>query len=164
MINYLALQSPLHYNHSKYVDDLAISEVFTLGSTSRFLTKRSGIRNLDSISQWAAHNNMHFNPTKWKEMVICQHRTKTDFPPLLTHNLPLDHVSSDKVVGIMLCNILKWNDNINEIVIKASRRFYYCNALGSLLWISLLSTLHSSAFCLGVLLRYLGNKPPSLSQ
>ena len=57
--------------------------------------------------------------------MICQLRAKPDFQPLLTNNLPLDHLSSHKVVGIMLCNTLKWNDNINAISrTTASRRLY----------------------------------------
>lgn len=70
-------------------------------------------------------------------MTICTLLTRPDPPPLLINNLPLEKVPSYKVLkGFTLCNTLKWNDNINEIVAKASKRLYNLRVLK---WAGILS-------------------------
>ena len=72
---------------------------------------------------------MNLNPKKCKEKTICTLRTRPDFPPLLNNNRRLENLPSYKVLGLALCNTLKWNDNINEIVTKASKRLYILRVL-----------------------------------
>ena len=48
---------------------------------------------------------------------------------LSINNLPLEAVSSYKVLGLTLCDTLKWNDNTNEIVSKASKRLHILRIL-----------------------------------
>ena len=72
---------------------------------------------------------MNLNPKKGKEMTICTLRSRPDFSPLLINNLPLENVPSYKVLGLTLCNTLKWNDNIKEIVTKTSKRLYILRVL-----------------------------------
>ena len=62
-------------------------------------------------------------------MTIFILRTRPDFQPLLINNLPLEHVPSYKVLGPTLCNTLKWNDDIKEIVNKASKLLYILRVL-----------------------------------
>ena len=72
---------------------------------------------------------MNLNPKKCKEKTICTLRTRPDFPPLLNNNRRLENLPSYKVLCLALCNTLKWNDNINEIVTKASKRLYILRVL-----------------------------------
>ena len=72
---------------------------------------------------------MNLNPKKCKEKTICTLRTRPEFPPLLNNNRPLENLPSYKVLGLTLCNTLKWNDNINGIVTKASKRLYILRVL-----------------------------------
>ena len=119
MIKDLSVQSTLRSTHGKYVDDLTISEVVTVGVTSPLQF------DLDVISQWSSQDQVNLNLKKCKEMTICTLLTRPDPPPLLINNLPLEKVPSYKVLkGLTLCNTLKWNDNINAIVAKASKRLY----------------------------------------
>ena len=118
MINDLATRSPLHSNHWKYVDDVTISETISLGETSSLQS------DIDCISQWALHNNMNLNPKKCKIMTICPRSTKPAPLVISINNLPLESVKSYKVLGLTLSDTLKWNDNINEIVSKASKRLH----------------------------------------
>ena len=64
---------------------------------------------------------MNLNPKKCKITTICPLQTKPVSPMLSINNLPLEAVSSYKVLGLTLCDTLKWNDNTNEIVSKASK-------------------------------------------
>lgn len=124
MIKDLSVQSILRSTHGKYVDDLTISEVVTVGVTSPLQS------DLDVISQWSSQNIVNLNLKKCKEMTICALLTRPDPPPLLSNNLPLEKVPSFKVLkGLTLCNTLKWSDNINEIVAKASKRLYNLRVL-----------------------------------
>ena len=56
MINDLAIHSPLRSSHWKYVDDVTISEVTSLGEASSLQN------HINCISQWAQQNNMNLNP------------------------------------------------------------------------------------------------------
>ena len=123
MINDLAVHSPLCSRHWKYVDDCTIYEVTSLG-------KASSLQNdINCISQWSQQNNMNLNPKKCKIMTICPLKTKPVSPMLSINNLPLEAVSSYKVLGLTLCDTLKWNDNTNEIISKASKRLHILRVL-----------------------------------
>ena len=122
-INDLATHSPLRSNHWKHVDDVTISEVSSLGEVSSLQN------DIDCISQWALQNNMNLNPKKCKIMTICPLKIKPVSPMLSINNLPLEAVSSYKVLGLTLCDTLKWNDNTNDIVSKASKRLHILRVL-----------------------------------
>ena len=113
MINDLAMKSPIKSSHWKYVDDITISEVITSGASSVLQS------DLDTISSWAKHDNMNLNPKKCKEMIICPLKIPPDITPLNINGCDLKKVSSHKVLGIILSDNLKWNDNIREVVTKA---------------------------------------------
>ena len=110
------VRSPLRSSHWKYIDDVTISEVTSLGEASSLQS------NIDCISQWALQNNMNINPKKCKVMTICPLKSIPDIPTLIVNNLPLDSVSSYEVLGLTLSDTLKWNDNTTEIISKASKR------------------------------------------
>ena len=61
MINDLAIHSPLRSSHWKYVDDIAKSEVTSLGEASSLQN------DINCISQWAQQNNMNLNPLKMQD-------------------------------------------------------------------------------------------------
>ena len=83
MINDLAIDSPLRSSHWKYVDDVTISEVTSLGEAS-FLQNE-----IHCNSQCAQQNNMNLNPKKCKIMTICPLKTKPVAPMLSINNLHL---------------------------------------------------------------------------
>ena len=72
---------------------------------------------------------MNLNPKKCKEMVICSLRSGPDLTPLRINELPLERVSSHKVLGVTICDTLKWNEHVCEMVTKASRRLYILRVL-----------------------------------
>ena len=120
MINDLATHSPLRSSHWKYVDDVTISEVSSLGEVSSLQN------DIDCISQWAQQNNMNLNPKKCKIMTICPLKNKPLPPMLSINNLPLETVLSYKVLG--LCDTLRWNNNTNNIS-KVSKQLHILRVL-----------------------------------
>ena len=62
-------------------------------------------------------------------MTICPLKTMPVSLMFSINNLPLEAVLSYKVLGLTLCDTLKWNDNTNEIVSKASKRLHILRVL-----------------------------------
>ena len=84
---------------------------------------------LDEIQQWAEQNDMRLNVKKCKEMVICFLRQSPNIVSLHINGNPLSIVSSFKILGVTLNDHLKWNDNVNILVKKASKRLYILRIL-----------------------------------
>lgn len=122
MINDLELKS-LRTSHWKYVDDVTISESLSVHDQSTLQS------DLDEIQQWAESNDMRLNVKKCKEMTINFLRKSPVISPLYINGTPLDVVSSFKVLGITLNHQLKWSDNVDMIVKKASKRLYILRVL-----------------------------------
>ena len=59
----------------------------------------------------ACISSMNLNPKKCKEMVICPLKISPDLDSLSINDIPLDRVSSHKLLGLKLMDTLKWNDN-----------------------------------------------------
>lgn len=79
---------------------------------------------LEEIKRWALRNDMKLNGKKCREMTISFLSQQLDCPPVCIDGLPLDSVSSYKVLGVTFNNQLKWNDNVNVMVKKACKRLY----------------------------------------
>ena len=56
-------------------------------------------------------------------------RSENDIPRLLIDGLPLDLVPSFKILGLTMNNKLKWQDNTEALVKKASKRLYIIRVL-----------------------------------
>lgn len=72
---------------------------------------------------------MNLNPKKCKEMLICPLQHHPDLAPLMVNGVPLEKVSSHKVLGLVIMDNVKWNNNINEIIAKASKRLHIIRVL-----------------------------------
>ena len=55
-------------------------------------------------------------------MRICFLKDPIEFPRLKIDNQQLELVTSHKVLGLVIQNNLKWNNHIESIVAKASKR------------------------------------------
>ena len=118
MVNDLACRS----SYWKYFDDITISEVVPLGSPSTIQD------DLDSITAWAEENCMNLNP-KCKEMRLSLLAKDLNVLQLTVNDMYLEKVSVHKVLGITLCDKLKWGQNTKEIVDKACKRLYLLSVL-----------------------------------
>ncbi|CAB4009334.1 RNA-directed DNA polymerase from mobile element jockey [Paramuricea clavata] len=122
MINDLELASS-STDHWKYVDDVTISESLKKNEVSVLQS------DLNTIERWTVNNNMKLNGKKCKEMIVSFVRSENDIPRLLIDGLPLDLVPSFKLLGLTMNNKLKWQDNTEALVKKASKRLYIIRVL-----------------------------------
>ena len=118
MINDLELASS-STDHWKYVDDVTISESLKKNEVSVLLS------DLNTIERWTVNNNMKLNGKKCKEMIVSFVRSENDIPRLLIDGLPLDLVP----LGLTMNNKLKWQDNAEALVKKASKCLYIIRVL-----------------------------------
>ena len=84
---------------------------------------------LNIIASWSSSNWMKLNAEKCKEMRICFLKDPIEFPHLKIDNQQLELVSSHKVLGLVIQNNLKWNNHIESIVTKASKRLHILRVL-----------------------------------
>ena len=119
MVNDLACRS----SYWKCVDDITISKVVPHGSPS---TIQDG---LDSITAWAEENCLNLNPKKCKEMRLSFLAKGLDVLQLTVHDTYLEKVSMHKVLGITLCDNVKWGQNTKEIVDQACEHLYLLRVL-----------------------------------
>ena len=108
----------------KFVDDISTSEGITKDSNSKFQSC------IDSINSWASCNLMKLNPKKCKELRVCFLGKRLIYhAPLLIDGHALEVVRSHKVLGLVIQNDLKWNEHIESVVSKASKRLYIIRTL-----------------------------------
>ena len=104
----------------KFVDDTTALEILPL---------RNGISLLNvavnDIHKFSIEHNTKLNPKKGKEMLInyMQYDNFTTRPIVLGTNT-VECVTTYKLLGIIVSNDLKWNEHINYISKKASKRLY----------------------------------------
>ena len=93
----------------KYVDDISISEVVPHGFPSTIQD------DLDSIAARVEENCMNLNPKKCKNMRLSFLAKDLDVLRLSVNDTYLEKVSVHQVLGITLCDNLKWGQNTKEI-------------------------------------------------
>lgn len=122
MVNDLRVNSP-NMKMWKFVDDVSSSENLT--SNSSLATQST----LDSIDSWASNNWMKLNVKKCKELRVCFLKETPQLSPLTIDGHVLERVQSHKVLGLIIQNNLKWDEQIRSIVTKASKRLYILRVL-----------------------------------
>lgn len=120
MINDLTVEGFL--NH-KYMDDTTLSEQLS----DLNLSEMQGAAN--HVSQWTDDNNCKINATKTKEMVISFKRCRPQIAPLTINNIVIEQVSHSKLLGVIIADNLKWDQHINYICSKASKRLHFLTRL-----------------------------------
>ena len=100
----------------KYVDDVSLSEGLIGNSNSNIQTS------LNSVASWSHSNWMKPNDKKGKKMRLCFLKEPINLPHLKIDDQQLELVTSHKVLGLVIQNNLKWNNHIEYIVTKASKR------------------------------------------
>ena len=116
MINDLVLSDSRVW---KYVDDTTTSEVVPKGGISSAQTIA------DKVAEWSQNNRVQLNTDKCKELRISFAKMKQVFEPVKVDGKELEVVTRAKLLGITLSSDLSWNDHINEVIKKASKRLYF---------------------------------------
>ena len=107
----------------KFVDDISASERLVRNGSSDIQS------NLDSITSRSSENFMKLNSMKCEEMRVCFLRETPELLPLVINGQILELVHSHKVLGLIIQSNLKWNNHINSVVSKASKRLYILRVL-----------------------------------
>ena len=106
-------------NDVKYVDDTTVWERCSSdGSGSRLQAAA------DEVVAWTNANHMSLNVDKTKEMLLSTAREDHPIPALTLLGQPVERVENFKLLGVTINNGLSWNDHIDDIIIKASKRLY----------------------------------------
>ena len=74
---------------------------------------------------------MILNESKTKEMLIHFGKTKADdkVQPVKLNNVPIERVTSYKLLGVMFQNNLSWDAHVQFILTKVNKRFYCIRSL-----------------------------------
>ena len=107
----------------KFVDDVSLSEALTRNSNSSLQS------DLDNIGKWSADNWMKLKAKKCKEMRICYLKEKPQITQLHIDGQALELVCSYKILGLTIQNNLKWNEHVNAVISKASKRLHILRIL-----------------------------------
>ena len=122
MVNDLRVNTP-DMKMWKFVDDLSSSENLTSNSFSATQST------LDAFSSWASNNWMKLNAKKCKELQICFLKEDPQLLPLTIDGHTLETVQSHKVLGLIIINNLKWDEQFFSSVTNASKRLYALRVL-----------------------------------
>ena len=117
MINDLTV--PSIFNMWKYVDDTTVSENIPKGQQSKSQEA------VDAIYGWSKENLFQLNGEKTKELVISFSRDSPQLPRVCIDGTPIKTIQSTKLLGLTINDTLTWNDHIEELVKKASKKLYF---------------------------------------
>ena len=117
MINDLELASS-STDHWKYVVDVTISESLKKNEVSVLQSY------LNTIERWSVNDNMKLNGKKCKEMTVSFARRENDISRLLIDGLPLDVVTSFKILGLTMKFKLNWQNNTLRRKLKKLQNVY----------------------------------------
>ena len=81
------------------------------------------------MNTWCMKNDMKFNQTKCKDMIISFALEHPKLDPIFIQKHELVPVSLAKILGMYISVVLKWNTHITHIVSKACKRLYFLSLL-----------------------------------
>ena len=83
----------------------------------------------DEISSWSLNNDTQLYPSKTKELLIDFSTKRTGFPDITIDGIAIERVNSAKMLGVSISDNLKWNEHVEQITCKASKRLYMLTRL-----------------------------------
>ena len=108
----------------KYVDDTTISETISKNQDSHIQAA------VDTLASRATEDKFQLDETKCKELLRnFNTNNPTSFDPVVVNGMPIDLVTSAKILGLNISNDLKWNCHIDSVIKKAKKRLYSLSQL-----------------------------------
>ena len=86
---------------------------------------------IDQVIDWSKRNLFQLNGDKTKEPTITFSCNCSQFPRALIDGLPIESVDKTKLLEVTINTSLTYNDHIEELVKKASRKLYFLVQLKS---------------------------------
>ena len=92
-----------------------------------FQKVKSEVHNLLLIKEQSGHKTIEstVNQDKFKELRISFARTKQVFEQVKVGGKDLEVVTSAQLLGVTISSVLSWNELINDVIKKASKRLYF---------------------------------------
>ena len=104
----------------KFVDETTVSDVVAKGNTSK------GQSIVNQVIEWSHVNRLQFNPDKCKELrKFSFARSPVELDTVIIDRREVEVASTTKLLGLTISANLTWNAHIEEVVKKASKRFYF---------------------------------------
>ena len=108
----------------KFADNTTVSEIVPKFGASTLQDK------IHDVLRWSNDNRFKLNSLKCKELRIdFQRESNLDTVSLKANGNAFEIVKSAKILGVNVRNDLKWNDHVDNITAKASRRIYLLKQL-----------------------------------
>ena len=79
----------------------------------------------DEESLWSNDNMFQIQPKKCKELTISFKKIPRIYENITINGNTIDVVRSVKILGVTLQSNLKWDEHINKLVKKASKRLFF---------------------------------------
>ncbi len=108
----------------KYVDDTTLKHTDFDYQSSNTLQEAT-----NDAYTWSLNNHMKVNPKKTKEMNITFRQNTENISPITLDNIPLESVTTSKLLGVVISNDLKWGPHIEMIVSKCRQRLFFLQQL-----------------------------------
>lgn len=113
------LTVPSIFNMWKYVDDTTVSESIPKGQQSKSQEA------VEEIHNWSKENFFQLNDEKTKELVRSFSRDLPQLPRACIDGSSIQTIQSTKLLGLTINDTSTWNDHIEELVKKASKKLYF---------------------------------------
>ena len=108
----------------KYVNDTAISETISKNQDSHIQAA------VDTLASRVTEDKFQRNETKCEELLTnFNTNNPTSFDPVVVNGMPIDLVTSAKILRLNISNDLKWNCHIESIIKKAKKHLYSLSQL-----------------------------------
>ena len=125
-----------------FADDTSLLEVIDKDDPLSSFEKIN--RDLDRLKQWSVQWRSQFNESKSVYMIVTKKKTEPAYPTVMMNNVQLRKVDSHTHLGLTINKNLTWNDHIDRIVTKASKRLDCLKRIRSLVPRSTLEILYKS--------------------
>ena len=99
---------------------------FLWGPTNRYDTLQDTIQH---ISDWSKEKLFQLHPGKCKELTISFRKQPVKFNPIIVNGHLVESIPTAKILRVTVSNDMKWNDHIEAIIGKASKRLYLLRQL-----------------------------------
>lgn len=109
----------------KYVDDSTAWEVCSGKNIGASKIQKAA----NDAIEWSDKNNMKLNCDKTKEILVDFRRKKQPVPKITMCDVEIERVKSTKLLGVLISENLKWDDHVDYICQKGSKRIYFISVL-----------------------------------
>ena len=104
----------------KYVDDVTVAAV------SQDPLDIQIHEAADHLEKWSSANGLKLNANKTKEMILVfnKRNRQEQCIPIVIGNNTIESVDKFKLLGVYFSSNLTWNEHVNYVISKASKRIF----------------------------------------